>query len=52
MNYVIIMKKTLMGCLAFDLFAAVFTIIFSNVGYANASNNGLAQKIVYGLEQL
>jgi hypothetical protein len=42
------MKKTLLGRLTFILFAAVFTIIFSNEGYANASKNGRAQKSLMG----
>jgi hypothetical protein len=47
-DVVIIMKKTLLGRLAFILFATVFAIIFLNGGNANASNNGLAQKPYMG----
>jgi alpha-galactosidase len=47
-DVVIIMRKTLLGRLAFILFAAVWVIILSNVSNANASNNGLAQKPYMG----
>jgi hypothetical protein len=47
-DMVIIMRRTLLGRLAFILFAAVLVIILSNGSNANASNNSLAQKPYMG----